>query len=152
MIGAWHGRPAREMTRKMRVLHIMEKQLLPALAVLLFCLLYTAAIAAQTKSHLTSVSPDKTKGEVHRLGFGKRVKVRLHSGTKVRGRITGLSDDQFVVTDSKSGVTTKVAYAEVADIRKQRGMPGVLKAAFYGFGVTAAVVGSLGTMVMAIPD
>lgn len=130
----------------------MEKQLLPALAVLLFCLLYTAAIAAQTKSQTPAVSPDKTRGEVHRLGFGKRVKVRLHNGSKVRGRITGLSDDQFVVTDSESGATMKVAYAEVADIRKQRQMPGVLKGVFYGVAVTAAAVGSLGVLVLAIPD
>lgn len=130
----------------------MEKQLLSAFAVLLFCLLYTAAIAAQTKSQSAAVSPDKTKGEVHRLGFGKRVKIRLQNGTRLHGRITGLSDEQFVVTDSENGATMKVAYAEVADIRKQRGMPGVLKGAFFGFAATAAVVGTLGSMVLAIPD
>ena len=129
----------------------MEKQLLPALAVLVFCVLYTAAIAAQSKAQ-TAASPEKTRAEVHRLGFGKRVKVKLQNGTKVRGRITGRSDDQFVVTNSETGAAMKVAYADVIDIRKQREMPRVLKGAFMGFATTAAVVGSLGVVLLAFMD
>jgi hypothetical protein len=130
----------------------MEKQLLPALAVLVFCVLYTAAIAAQTKSQMSLVSPDKTRSEVHRLGFGKRVKLKLQNGTKVRGRITGLADDQFVVTDSETGVAMKVAYADVAVIRKQREVPRIFKSAFTGIALTAAVVGTLGVITLALLD
>jgi len=129
----------------------MEKQLLPALAVLVFCVLYTAAIVAQSKAQ-TAASPEKTRAEVHRLGFGKRVRVKLQNGTKVRGRITGRSDDQFVVTNSETGAAMKVAYADVIDIRKQREMPRVLRGAFMGFATTAAVVGSLGVVMLAFLD
>ena len=125
--------------------------MLPALAVLVFCVLYTAAIAAQSKAQ-TAASPEKTRAEVHRLGFGKRVKVKLQNGTKVRGRITGRSDDQFVVTNSETGAAMKVAYADVIDIRKQREMPRVLRGAFMGFATTAAVVGSLGVVMLAFLD
>jgi sRNA-binding regulator protein Hfq len=129
----------------------MEKQLVPALAVLVFCLLYTAAIAAQAKAQ-ASTSADEAKMEVQRLGFGKPVKVKLHNGMKMRGRITGLTDDEFVVTDSKTGSMMKVAYTDVAEIRKQREMPRVLQAAFIGIAVTAAVVATLGVLMLAFPD
>lgn len=130
----------------------MEKQLISALAVFLFCLLYTAAIAAQTKSRAAGASPEETRAEVRKLGFGKRVKVKLQDGTKVRGRITGLADDQFIVTDSETGSTIRVAYANVASIGRQREMPKIMKGAVYGIAVTAAVVGTLVVMAMAIPD
>ena len=109
----------------------------------MFCVLYTAAIAAQTKSQMSALSPDKTRTEVHRLGFGKRVKVKLQNGARMRGRITGLAGDQFVVTDSNTGVAMKVAYAEVAVIRKQREMPRIFRGAFTGIAFTAAVVSTL---------
>lgn len=120
----------------------MEKQLISALAVFIFCLLYTAAIAAQTKAHTTELSPEKTRAEVKKLGFGKRVKIRLHDGSKFSGRITGLADDQFVITNG-AGTTMTVAYSELASIRKQREMPGILKSALNGIALTAATVATL---------
>ena len=130
----------------------MEKQLLPALAVLVFCVLYTAAIAAQTKVPAAPASMEKTRAEVHRLGFGKRVKIKLQDGMKVRGRITGLSDDRFVVTDSRTGATVQVAFSDVAHISKQREMPKVLKSVFVGVAVTAAVVATLIVIGLSVSD
>jgi len=130
----------------------MERQLVSALAVFVFCLLYTAAIAAQTKAQTARVSPDKTRAKVQKLGFGKRVKVRLQDGTRVRGRITALADDQFVITDSETGAMMKVAYSEVAGISKQREMPRIFQGAFVGIAVTAAVVGTLVVLMIAVPE
>jgi small nuclear ribonucleoprotein (snRNP)-like protein len=130
----------------------MEKQLVSALAVFVFCLLYTLAIAAQTKSESSPASADRTRAEIHKLGFGKRVKVKMQNGLSVRGRITGLSDNQFVITDSETGGTTKIAYGEVAGLTKQRKMPGILRAPFVGIAVTAAVVGTLTVMTLAFLD
>jgi len=130
----------------------MEKKLLSALAVLVFCVLYTAAIAAQTKVPAAPASPEKTRAEVHRLGFGKRVKIKLQDGAKVRGRITGLSDDRFVVTDSQTGATVQVAFSDVAHISKQREMPKVLKSVFVGVAVTAAVVATLIVIGLSVSD
>jgi sRNA-binding regulator protein Hfq len=129
----------------------MEKQLAATLAILLFCALYTTAIAAQTKSQAVFASPEKTRAEVKKFGFGKRVKVQLQNGANVRGRITGLSDDQFVVTDA-TGATTKVAYSAVARISKQRELPRFLQGAFTGIAYTAAVVGTLVVLALAFHD
>jgi len=129
----------------------MEKQLLSALAVLVFCVLYTAAIAAQTRPQAVPASPKRTRAEVHRLGFGKRVKIKLHNGTKVRGRITAVSDDQFVVTNSENA-TMQVAFSDVVQISKQREMPRVIKSVFVGVAVTAAVVGTLIVIGLSVLD
>jgi hypothetical protein len=126
----------------------MEKQLVPALAVFLFCLLYTVAIAAQAKS---TVSPGKTREQVQQLGFGQRVKVRLQNGVKIRGRITGFAGDKFVVTDSKTGERIPVAYADVAEIRKQ-GMSRFVNGFVVGFAVTAALMASTAVIIMSLPD
>jgi hypothetical protein len=130
----------------------MEKQLVSTLVVFIFCLLYTVAIAAQSKAQTALTSPDKTRAEVHRLGFGKRVKVRLQNGTRFQGRITGLSDGQFVVTDSESGAHLKVAYAEVRSVKKQRELPRMFQGVVVGVAVTAAVVGTLMVWAMAVAD
>lgn len=129
----------------------MEKQLASTLVVFVFCLLYTLAIAAQTKTQAPLSSPDKTRAEVQRLGFGKRVKVRLQNGTKFRGRITGLSDTDFVVTDD-AGVTVKMPYPEVTSVNKQREPPRIFKRVVVGVGVTVAVVGTLVLWAIAVAD
>jgi hypothetical protein len=130
----------------------MEKQLTATVAILVFCALYTTAIAAQTRSQTAFASPEKTRTDVQRFGFGKRVKVRLQNGTRVRGRITGLSADQFVITDGDTGATVKVAYSEVASISKQRELPRFLQEAFIGIAFTAAAVGTLVVLVLAFHD
>jgi small nuclear ribonucleoprotein (snRNP)-like protein len=130
----------------------MEKQLASTLVVFIFCLLYTVAIAAQTKAPAPLTSPDKTRAEVQRFGFGKRVKVRLQNGTRFQGRITGLSDCQFVVSDGETGATMKVAYSEVRSVNKQRELPRIFQGVVVGVAVTAAVVGTLVVWAIAVAD
>ena len=129
----------------------MEKQLASTLVVFVFCLLYTVAIAAQTKAH-APLSPDKTRAQVQRLGFGKRVKVKLQDGKKFQGRITGLSESQFVVTDGETGASLNVSYSEVRSLSKQRELPGIFKKVVVGVGITAALVGTLVVWAMAVAD
>jgi small nuclear ribonucleoprotein (snRNP)-like protein len=130
----------------------MEKQLASTLIVFVFCLLYTVAIAAQTKAQASTSSTDKTRAEVQRLGFGKRVKVRLQNGTKFQGRITALSDSQFVVTDGETGASMNISYLEVRSVNKQRELPGIFRKVVVGFHFTAAAVGTMFTWAMAIAD
>ena len=90
------------------------------IVVFLFCLLYTVAIVAQDRSQ-RSLAADaaSAKAEVNKLGFGKRVNVKLKDGKKANGRITGFAHDHFVVTDSK-GAASAIAYAEVSGSRGKR--------------------------------
>jgi len=126
----------------------MGKQVTATIVVFLFCLLYTLAIAAQDRSQ-RSLAADaaSTKAEVTRLGFGKRVNVKLKDGRKANGRITGFAQDHFVVTDSK-GAASAIAYAEVSRVATQKEKLGVFDRPWTGIMFTAAGVGALVVFVM----
>jgi hypothetical protein len=130
----------------------MERQLLATVVVFLFCLLYTAAIAAQTKvaaenaeivsEPIAEPAVSATRTFVQHLGFGKRVDVKLKNGSKANGRITALAADRFVVTDSK-GVACSIDYADVSRITKQKEKLGIFHKPWVGIMFTAAGVGTL---------
>lgn len=110
------------------------------IVVLLFCVVYTVAIAAQ--DHKSSFADSKAKAEVTRLGFGKPVNIKLQNGAQAAGRITGLAEDRFVITNSK-GTATSFAYAEVSRITTQNEKLGIFHKAWVGIIFTAAGVGAL---------
>ncbi len=68
-------------------------------------------------------TPDKVKTEVESRLRKKEehVKVKLRSGSEVRGRITQSSDNGFTMTEDKSGSRTEIAYADVSNV-EGRGM------------------------------
>jgi len=128
----------------------MEKQLLTTVFIFLFCLLYTVAIAAQTKGaedsnttiDVTSAAVLDARTLVRNLGFGKRVDVKLTDGSKTSGRITGVAADRFVVTNSK-GAVKPIAYREVSRITRQNEKLGLFNRPWVGIMFTAAGVGTL---------
>ena len=136
----------------------MEKQLLATVVVFLFCLLYTAAIAAQTKGAMaetkiasgpaTTVAASETRSVVQKFGFGKRIDVKLKNGSKTSGRITGLASDQFVVTDAK-GKAISIDYTEVSRVTKQKEKLGIFHRPWVGIMFTAAGVGTLIVLALA---
>lgn len=130
----------------------MEKKVTVTIAVFLFCLLYTVAIVAQERNDRAStadVAPIKT--EVNKLGFGKRVNVKLYDGRKTSGRITGLAEDHFVVTDSK-GTASAIAYAEVRGVKTQKEKLGIFDKPWKGIMFTAAGVGAVTVVAMGLFD
>ena len=126
------------------------KQVTATIVVFLFCLLYTVAIVAQDRSQ-RSLAADaaSAKAEVNKLGFGKRVNVKLKDGTKANGRITGFAHDHFVVTDSK-GAASAIAYAEVSRVARQKEKLGVFDKPWQGIMFTAAGVGTLVVIAMGV--
>lgn len=135
--------------------------MLATVAVFLFCLLYTAAIAAQTKGAAADekrasdinlpVAEPEARSLGRSLGFGQRIDVKLKDGSKASGRITGLAGDRFVVTNEK-GAATAVAYSDVSRITKQREKLGVFHKPWVGIMFTAAGVGTLIVLALALFD
>jgi len=68
-------------------------------------------------------TPDKVKIEVEARLRKKEehVKVKLRSGSEVKGRITQSSENGFTVIEDKSGTSTQIAYADVSNV-EGRGM------------------------------
>ena len=91
--------------------------------------------------------PDKVKTEVETRLRKKEehVKVKLRSGSEVKGRITQTSDTGFTVVEDKTGGSTQIAYADVSNV-EGRGMSKKKK----GFIIGAVVVGLAVTAVILI--
>lgn len=65
----------------------------------------------------------KARAKVAKLGVGSnaRVEVKLRDGARLKGYVSATDQDSFTVTDSKTGTTTTVAYADVSDVKKAGG-------------------------------
>jgi hypothetical protein len=63
----------------------------------------------------------KARARVENLGNNAKVEVKLRDTTKVKGHITAIAPDSFTVSDSKTGMTSTVAYNEVVSVNKAGG-------------------------------
>ena len=98
-----------------------------------FCL--SSTTRAQTLPDAQAA--EKARATVEKIGLGReaRVEVKLRDQTKIKGYVSAAEQDFFtVVTDSKTGTSQTVRYAEVAKVKK----PG------HGFSATTwAIVGAV---------
>src|ERR1043165_6540693 len=90
---------------------------LPCLMTLLLVLLPIAGVAAQTATYT-----EKAKKDVERLGVGAKARATVirHDGTKVKGYVYSVSDDEFVIHNSKTDAPTTIRFADVAKIEDKR--------------------------------
>jgi len=94
-------------------------------------------------SHSAALPDDnaaKVKLAVQKRGTGEhsRVTVTLRDKTEVKGYVSEISAESFLVTDKKSGRVTTVAYQDVLKVRKQ-GMSTGAKIAI-GAGIAGVIV------------
>lgn len=97
----------------------MLKKILSALLIILTMNLGIIAFAG-TKETKEARFVEKLKAGISKLGTGEKAKieVKMKDGTKLKGFISEANDEQFVVTDAKTGKSTVVAYSQV---RKAKG-------------------------------
>lgn len=62
---------------------------------------------------------ERVKAHVTRLGTGPgaRIELRLRDRTKVKGYVTYADEEHFVVADYQTGITTRMTYAQVIQIK-----------------------------------
>lgn len=99
----------------------MKKTVASVLVVLLIQLGFASLTRAQPDKDAQRFS--KAKHDVEDLGFDAKVEVRLQDGSTLKGRITGIGDDQFVIT-GKDGTARKISYATTRRVRKDFGSNG----------------------------
>ncbi|MDT7541324.1 MAG: hypothetical protein QOE33_1228 [Acidobacteriota bacterium] len=87
-------------------------------------------------------SVEKVKRKVAEIGTakGEFVEVKLRDGSKKIGYISEIADDHFRLTDNKSSTATKIAYADVKQIRRTRITSKTINV--LGF-ISAALLGAL---------
>jgi hypothetical protein len=66
---------------------------------------------------------EETKVRIGKLGIGEKAKatITLKDGRKVKGYIYQTGDDDFVIRDRKTDAPTKINYADVAKVERNRG-------------------------------
>jgi hypothetical protein len=91
------------------------------------------------------------------IGPGNDIEVKLRDKTRIAGYVSEVTDDHFVVTDLKTGSSTKLEYGQVDKARllsvtkkdfEERDSPSparIFRNAAIAFGISVAVIGLICT-------
>jgi small nuclear ribonucleoprotein (snRNP)-like protein len=114
-----------------------------AFALVALAINFACATSAPAQSNKDILRIDKLRRDVEKIGFDERVEVKLNDGTKLKGRVTGIADDQFVITDQKVAAT-KILYSNIKRVVKHDDTTGShLRGLALGVGVLAGVLALL---------
>ena len=104
-------------------------------------------VLAQTAND--TQASEKIRARVQKIGVGPnaRVEVKLRDNTQLKGYISAAEQDSFTVTDSKTGSTRTVSYADASGVKKLGG--GLSAKSWIILG--AAVVGAVVTWIIVKP-
>jgi hypothetical protein len=82
---------------------------------------------------------EKIKAKIAKMGTGEKAKakIKLRSGEKLKGYISSSGENDFALTDKKSGKTTTIAYSDVDEIKKPGLSQGTKIALIVGIAVVA---------------
>jgi hypothetical protein len=93
------------------------------LTMMVACLVVSAVsvrpVAASSNAEKQVRLAGKVKLGIQKLGSGSdtRVEVKLRDKTRLKGYISEISENEFVMTDLKTGASNKVAYADVKQVK-----------------------------------
>lgn len=101
----------------------MFKRMLAAILVGLVSNLFcttSVVVAQQTSSNTRAV--EGVKAKIVQIGTGPtaRIEVRLTDGRKVKGYISEIEEDHFVIVDEKTCAATQIAYQQVQKVKRQK--------------------------------
>jgi hypothetical protein len=98
------------------------------------------AVAAKSKAEKEAERAGKVKAGILQLGAGResQVTVKLRDKTRLAGYISEVGEESFVLTDSKTGASTTIAYPTVTQVTGHNLSKGAKIA--IGVGIAVAVV------------
>lgn len=116
---------------------MIQKSLSLALIALLLQAISAAPIySQQTTAESQHIAKMKTRLGAIGVAEKKIVTVTQRDGAKLRGRVSEMKEDTFVITDDKTNAASTVAYSDVAQVKAKSG--GLSTLAKIGIGVGAA--------------
>jgi len=111
---------------------------------LLLSLFATPAALARTKEEKEAALAAKVKDGVAKLGAGvdAKISVKLRNKTKLKGYVSRIEEENFFITDAKTGAETRVAYGDVTQAKGNNLSTGAIIAIAAGVavGVTLLVL------------
>ncbi len=86
---------------------------------LLFSLCSAPMTMAKSKEEKAAEFTSKVKTGIAKLGVGPeaRIEVKLRDKTKLKGYVSQINADSFVIADAKTGATTEVPYPNVTSVK-----------------------------------
>jgi small nuclear ribonucleoprotein (snRNP)-like protein len=65
----------------------------------------------------------KIKGNVNKIGIDEKIQIKLLDGTKLKGRLTEIGDQYFVLIEDKSGDTRRITFAQAKQAGREVDTP-----------------------------
>ena len=89
------------------------------LVVLLANMVSPSRAFASDKQDKETKFAEKTKTQLEKIGTGPdaRVEVKMRDKTRLKGHISEISYEYFVVVDDKTGAATRVTYSQVQRVK-----------------------------------
>ena len=111
-----------------------------ALAILLFSVVTTRPVYAESRTEKEARFVEKVKKGVNKLGTGTatRIEVKLRDKTTLKGYLGEIGEDGFSVVDAKTGAATKVLFPQVQTVKGNNLSTGAKIA--IGLGILAAIL------------
>ena len=109
------------------------------IAALLFSLVCVTSTPAQAGTE-SQRRVDKVKRQVNKIDVDEKVEVRLTDSSRLKGRISIIGDDYFVLVDRKTGDATTLRFAQVKQIRKVPDSPFSDPAVLVGLAIIPAII------------
>jgi hypothetical protein len=120
----------------------MKKLLTMMIACLVVSAVSARPIAASSRAEKEARFAGKVKLGVEKLGSGRdtRVEVKLRDKTRLKGYVSEIGNNEFVVTDVKTGASNKIAYADVKQVKGNNLSTGAKIAIGIGIGVGLTIL------------
>ena len=125
---------------------MFKKYLTTVLSVLLINLSLSAVAFGETKDEKEAKFAEKVKANVTKLGMGKdaRVEVKLKDGIKLKGYVSQINENSFVVMDEKTATPTEIPYPNAKQVKGNNLSTGVKIVIVVGIIlIVAAVLGNI---------
>lgn len=119
---------------------MLKKILCLVLAGLLLNMISVSVAYADSQEAKRARFVEQVKAGIATLGAGPdaKVEVKLQDRTKLKGYLSEVTGEHFVVTDAKTGAATRVLYPQVKQVKGQNLSSGARIA--IGLALTAAVL------------
>jgi hypothetical protein len=99
---------------------LTKKYVAGLLSVVVLVLGLTFPVSTSAQS-LSDVEKTRSKVQTLSLNRDKKIEIKLRDKTNIKGYITAVEPDSFMVTDSKTAASQRISYSEVEDVKKVGG-------------------------------
>jgi hypothetical protein len=88
-------------------------------ASLILSLFAAPPVLAKTKEEKEAALAAKVKAGIAKLGAGvdAKISVKLRNKTKLKGYVSRIEEDAFVIADAKTSAETRVAYGDITQVK-----------------------------------